>query len=108
MRETHKIEAELPPSLFALVDGERIEKVIENLMLNGLEAMTRGSGTLTIEAGKTDDQKVFFSVTDTGMGMSPDFIEKRLYRPVCHHQEERRGPGSLHLPRSCAGQWRLH
>jgi signal transduction histidine kinase len=77
----HKIETKLPPALFALVDGERIEKVIENLVLNALEAMTEKSGTLTIEAGRIDDARVFFSVTDTGKGMTSDFIEKRLYRP---------------------------
>ena len=91
--ETHKIEAELPPSLFALVDAERIEKVIENLVLNALEAMTGKNGTLTIEAGTTDDQKVFFSVTDNGMGMTPDFIEKRLYRPFATTKKKGVGLG---------------
>ena len=93
VRETHKIEAELPPSLFALADGERIEKVIENLVLNALEAMTGKNGTLTIKAGTTDDQKVFFSVTDTGMGMTPDFIEKRLYRPFATTKKKGVGLG---------------
>ncbi|MCM3905237.1 MAG: ATP-binding protein [Pyrinomonadaceae bacterium] len=93
MSDTHKIAAELPPSLLALVDGERIEKVMENLILNGLEAMTGKSGTLTIGAGKTDDQKVFFSVTDTGMGMSPDFIENRLYHPFATTKKKGVGLG---------------
>jgi len=91
--ETHKIEAELPPSLFAVVDGERIEKVIENLVLNALEAMTGKNGTLTIKAGKTDDQKVFFCVTDTGTGMTPDFIEKRLYHPFATTKKKGVGLG---------------
>ena len=39
--------------------------------------------------------------------MSPDFIEKRLYHPFAT-TKRKVGPGSLHLPRSCAGQWRLH
>lgn len=93
MLETHKIQAELPPTLFALADGERIEKVIENLMLNGLEAMSGTKGTLTIKAGKTDDQKVFFSITDTGTGMSPDFVEKRLYRPFATTKKKGVGLG---------------
>ncbi len=93
MSDTHKIALELPPSLFALVDGERVEKVMENLILNGLEAMTGKNGTLTIEAGKTDDQKVFFSVTDTGIGMSPDFIEKRLYHPFATTKKKGVGLG---------------
>jgi signal transduction histidine kinase len=93
VRDTHKIHTELPPSLFALVDGERIEKVVENLMLNALEAMTGKHGTLTVKAGKTDDRKVFFSVTDTGTGMSPDFIEKRLYHPFATTKKKGVGLG---------------
>lgn len=77
----HKFETKLPPALFALADGERVEKVIENLMLNALEAMTGKSGTVTIEAGRIDDAKVFFSISDMGAGMTSEFIEKRLYRP---------------------------
>jgi C4-dicarboxylate-specific signal transduction histidine kinase len=91
--ETHKIEAELPPSLLALVDGERIEKVMENLMLNALEAMTAKNGTLTIKAGKTENQKVFFSVADTGTGMTADFIEKRLYHPFATTKKKGVGLG---------------
>jgi signal transduction histidine kinase len=91
--DTHKIVAELPTSLFALVDAERIEKVVENLVLNALEAMTRRNGTLTVEAGTTDDQRVFFSVTDSGIGMTPDFIEKRLYRPFATTKKKGVGLG---------------
>ena len=91
--ETHKIEVDLPESLIAVVDGERIEKVIENLVLNALEAMVGKNGTLTIKAGKTDDQKVFFSITDTGKGMSPEFIENRLYRPFATTKKKGVGLG---------------
>jgi signal transduction histidine kinase len=92
-RDTHQIKADLPTSLFAFVDGERIEKVMENLMLNALEAMAGKNGTITIEAGKAGDQKVFFSVADTGLGMSPDFIEKRLYHPFATTKKKGVGLG---------------
>lgn len=81
MRETHEIAADLPESLFALADAERIEKVIENLILNALEAMAGKRGRLTVAAGVADSRKVFFSVTDTGPGISADFIKRRLFRP---------------------------
>ena len=80
-RGKHKIVTRLPPSLFALVDAGRIEEVIENLVLNGLEAMTEIGGTLTIEAGETPNGAPMFSVSDTGRGMSRSFIEHRLFRP---------------------------
>jgi len=79
-RGKHKIVTRLPPSLFALVDASRVEEVIENLVLNALEAMETG-GTLTIEAGETDGGAPMFSVGDTGRGMSRTFIEHRLFRP---------------------------
>lgn len=79
--DLHEIEINLPPSLFALVDAERIEKVIENLVLNALEAMGRVRGKLSISAGPTEDSKVFFAVSDTGPGMSADFLRNKLFRP---------------------------
>jgi len=80
-RGKHKIVTRLPPSLFALVDAARIEEVIENLVLNALEAMTEMGGTLTIEAGEAANGASMFSVSDTGRGMSRSFIERRLFRP---------------------------
>jgi signal transduction histidine kinase len=55
--------------------------VIENLVLNALEAMQQENGTLTIEAERATAGKVGFSVSDTGVGMSRQFIEHRLFRP---------------------------
>lgn len=77
----HEIVIQLPPSLFALADGERLEKVMENLVLNAVEAMASQPGKLSIEAGTADGGKVFFSVADTGPGMSAEFIQQKLFHP---------------------------
>ncbi|HEY0005666.1 MAG TPA: ATP-binding protein [Pyrinomonadaceae bacterium] len=77
----HEIETHLPPTLIASVDGDRIEKIIENLALNALEAMGAKRGKLTVEAGPAGEGELFFSVSDTGPGMSEEFISKRLFRP---------------------------
>ena len=78
----HEIDAQIPSSLFALVDAERIEKVMENLVLNAMEAMAAGKGgKLTIAAGAAEAGKVFFSVTDTGVGIGPEFIQQHLFHP---------------------------
>ena len=87
----HEIKIDLPESLFALVDLTRMEKVVENLVINGREAMTKESGTLSIAAGTTDDGKPFFSVSDTGEGMSQRFIQDRLFRPFA--TTKKRGVG---------------
>ena len=81
VRRHHEIETELPPSLVASVDGDKIEKVIENLVLNALEAMGARGGRLTITAGPAGAREVFFSVADTGPGMTEEFIRTRLFRP---------------------------
>jgi len=81
MRNKHSIVLRLPESVFALADAARIEEVIENLVLNGLEAMVEPGGTLTIEAGYTVSGAPSFSISDTGPGMSRIFIENRLFRP---------------------------
>lgn len=93
LRGTLQIETRLPQSLFALVDGERVEKVVENLVLNALEAMLGKSGTLTVSAGKAENGEVFFSVTDTGVGMSARFIEERLFRPFATTKKKGVGLG---------------
>jgi signal transduction histidine kinase len=77
----HEVEIHLPSSLVAVIDDERIERVIENLVLNALEAMGRKKGKLTVEAGPAEEGFVFFSVSDTGPGMTEEFQRKKLFHP---------------------------
>jgi len=80
-RHKHTINMRLPEHLYALVDAASIEDVVENLVLNSLEAMAEPGGTLTIEAGQTANGAAMFSISDTGAGMSPSFVQNRLFRP---------------------------
>ncbi|MEP6741208.1 MAG: ATP-binding protein [bacterium] len=90
-RTQHEIKIDLPDSLFALVDADRIDKVVENLIINALEAMGHKRGTLTIAAGAIEGGKPFFSVSDTGDGMSERFIAERLFHPFA--TTKRKGVG---------------
>jgi signal transduction histidine kinase len=90
--EPCQIGNQLPATLVAIVNAERIEKVIENLVLNALEAMGREPGTLSLAGGSAGDDKVFFSVSDTGPGMTPEFQSKRLF-----HAFATTKPGGLGL-----------
>jgi signal transduction histidine kinase len=87
----HKIVTRLPESLVATVDAERMEKVLENLVLNALEAMGAEPGVLTVEAEPLEDENLFFSVRDTGPGMSEEFQSKQLFRPFA--TTKRKGVG---------------
>lgn len=80
-RSMHEIEINLPSTLMAIVEVDRIEKVLENLIINALEAMGAKSGKLTIEAGAIQNGEVFFRVSDTGPGISAEFQRVKLFRP---------------------------
>jgi signal transduction histidine kinase len=86
-----QIKTALPETLPALVDAERVEKVIENLVLNAVEAMAGTAGKLSVTAGPAEAEKVFFSIGDNGPGMSVAFIERHLFRPFA--TTKKRGVG---------------
>lgn len=75
----YEIEMRLPATLVAVVDAERIEKVVENLVLNALEAMGAAGGKFIIEGGTQSAREIFFSVADTGPGMSEEFQRTKLF-----------------------------
>lgn len=77
--EFYDIQTTLPETLVAPIDAERMERVLENLIVNAFEAMGGRGGRLTVAAGKESDTLVYFSVEDTGPGMTEDFIRTRLF-----------------------------
>jgi signal transduction histidine kinase len=76
-----EIDVRLPEKLVATVELERIENVVENLVINALEAMGATGGKLSVEAEELEGGLIAFSVSDTGAGMSEEFIRTRLFRP---------------------------
>jgi signal transduction histidine kinase len=93
LREKHQIDVNLPEHLLVYTDPDRIEKVLENLIINALEAMADRNGKLTINAGFTDRGAATFSISDTGPGMSPAFIENKLFRPFSTTKKQGVGLG---------------
>jgi signal transduction histidine kinase len=89
----HEIAIELPPSLIALVEGERIDRVIENLVLNAFEAIGNRKGKLTVRGGKESSDKVFITFADTGSGMSRTFIEEKLFHAFATTKKNGMGLG---------------
>lgn len=61
-----------------LLDAEKFEQAVLNLVINALEAMPEG-GTLTISASEVDGE-LRVSVKDSGSGISPE-VQKSLFQP---------------------------
>lgn len=90
------IHAEYPEGTVSpiLVDPVKIEQVLLNLLLNGIEAMPRG-GELTVrvrESGESRTGKMTIEVQDTGRGI-PDQLIGRIFDPYFTTKGEGTGMG---------------
>jgi signal transduction histidine kinase len=77
--DRHQLIVDLPDKLIAEVDAERVEKVFENLVINALQAMDKKQGTLTVSA-TSDAETCTISVSDTGVGMTEEYLRDKLFR----------------------------
>jgi len=90
-----KLKDDLQQLPMLSVDPDQIQKVIENLVINALEALPRG-GSLKISTklvhnhrnrhagnGRANSENSFaeIDITDTGSGMTEDFIQNHLFKP---------------------------
>ena len=77
-RHSISIRIELAENLpKVMADPVQLQQVFMNLMLNAIEAMKEGSGgsELTIKS-EAEDGQVLISVSDTGVGLSPEQVEQ--------------------------------
>jgi CheY-like chemotaxis protein len=98
-----ELQTELSPSvLSALADRALLENALLNLVVNARDAMPQG-GTLMIKTGvglagagagqlPVGQEVVFVTVADTGIGMSPDVLE-RAFEPFFTTKEVGQGSG---------------
>lgn len=87
----YEVSSELTPDLFVVVDGKAVERVIENLVINAIEAMPDG-GSLRVVTWR-DNGAAFVSVTDTGKGMTEEFMRERLFHPFATTKKKGIGLG---------------
>ncbi len=90
---THvQLKVEVPPDIEGHLDPRRIEQVLINLILNGIQAMETG-GTLTIRAWPAQSgDGFFFEVSDTGMGIESDDLGK-IFDPFFTTKDVGKGSG---------------
>jgi putative PEP-CTERM system histidine kinase len=76
------------------VDPSQIQKVVTNLLLNAREALPAG-GQIRIETGQKNGW-VVMTVADNGCGMTPDFLNRSLFRPFSTTKKKGIGIGMFH------------
>lgn len=64
------LDTNIPEDLYVLADRHQLEMVMRNLLSNAIK-FTPHNGTVSVNAAKQDD-KVAISVTDNGVGMTPE------------------------------------
>lgn len=92
MREPARITSDLQLGKVPLVSGDPVllRRVIENLVLNAVDAMPKG-GRLIFRTGMAD-KYVFFELSDSGMGLTPEECE-RLFTPYYTSKQHGTGLG---------------
>jgi signal transduction histidine kinase len=87
-----QLTVEIPPEIQAEMDPRRIEQVLINLILNGIQAMETG-GTLSISACAPENEAEFyFEVSDTGKGIPPEDLGK-IFDPFFTTKDVGKGSG---------------
>ena len=67
-----KVDWALPKDTWVTVDGLRLRQVLSNLLSNAIKFTADGVVSLQISRSDTPDAQLVFTVTDTGIGMTPE------------------------------------
>jgi PAS domain S-box-containing protein len=73
------VQTKVTPGLTIDADGRRLTQVMYNLLNNALKFTPKG-GLILVEASKTAEGRARVSVTDSGIGIKPEDIQ-RLFEP---------------------------
>ncbi len=78
------VEVMVPDSAEAVLDRRQLGRVLVNLLVNAREALT-GDGTIGVRAilvaGADGSREAVIEVSDSGRGMSGEFIRTKLFKP---------------------------
>ncbi len=74
-----ELDLHIEETVIARGHEERIERVIGHMIQNALDA-TNSSGKVEVIVGRLDSM-ARIEVSDTGRGMTPEFVRERLFKP---------------------------
>jgi signal transduction histidine kinase len=74
------IERTLQDDIYANINAELMEWVIENLLKNGVEAIDSPNGLILVKLFTMSNGRIAFTVTDNGKGMSSQ-IRRQIFQP---------------------------
>ena len=87
-----ELRVDVPENIQVKVDPRRIQQVLVNLILNGIQAMENG-GILSIRAANNEDKgEFYFQVHDTGKGIQAENLSK-IFDPFFTTKEVGKGTG---------------
>ncbi|MBN2070086.1 MAG: hypothetical protein JW814_01410 [Candidatus Krumholzibacteriota bacterium] len=81
-----------PGELYAHVDRSAIERIIENLILNSVDA-TGENGKITITISVDDREGITLTVADTGKGFDAEYLKNDLFKPFSSTKKNGLGIG---------------
>jgi putative PEP-CTERM system histidine kinase len=79
-----QVEVTVPDDAEAVLDRRQLGRVLVNLLVNARESLS-GAGTISVRAilvaGAEGAREAVIEVTDSGRGMTEDFIRTKLFKP---------------------------
>ena len=91
--EQHELELTTAvPDGLPLINGDaqRVKQVLANMLRNAVK-YTPAGGKVSLSADLTDDGEVRFSVTDTGVGISPEMLPRIFEKSYVLNQRKQSG-----------------
>jgi putative PEP-CTERM system histidine kinase len=93
-----QLETDFGEIPLVVCDQTQIEKVMQNLIVNAIEALPQGGkiNIATSSENLSSGSIVKLKVSDTGMGMSAEFIRTKLFQPFQTTKRKGLGIGLFH------------
>ena len=84
-RKEITFQSQIPENAVVTADRNMIATIVRNLLTNAVK-YTASGGTVKLEVTPCDDTKYIVSITDTGIGISPEKLSK-IFSLDSHHSQ---------------------